>query len=225
MIRLGLAFAALLLAGLLAYQWIGWPPSPAADGSSGAAGSNGAGAQGSPDELLERLEPPEDRDAYASVTERPLFRPQRKPAEAEPEVAEPPPEAQTPADLASLDLSAVVITPAVVSAWVRDNKAQELKRVRLGDELTGWVVKDIQSDRLVVERQGERNELLLRDFSKMPPPAAPPPRVRPNPAAQRMPERPTQRTPPGPRNQKTQGQDQGVAAPEPAEPRPNGPKP
>ena len=53
-----------------------------------------------------------------------------------------------------MDVSAVIITPAVVSAWIRDPKAPDLKRVRLGDDLEGWSVKDIQSDRVVLERQG-----------------------------------------------------------------------
>ena len=169
MIKPVLALTAVLLAGVLAYQWSGWPPPPSAgvDGAMGPDGGNGLDATEDP---LARLAPPEDREAYASVTERPLFRPQRKPAEAEPEAPEPAQGAQPAVDLAGLDLSAVVITPAVVSAWVRDNKGQELKRVRLGDELEGWAVKDILRDRLVLERQGERNELVLRDFTQTPPP-------------------------------------------------------
>lgn len=225
MIRLALALTAALLAGVLAYQWSGWPPPSTSDGADGAVGSDGGSGLDSTEDPLARLAPPEDREAYASVTERPLFRPQRKPPEAEPDAPEPLAEAQPAVDLVGLDLSAVVITPAVVSAWVRDSKAQELKRVRLGDELEGWAVKDILSDRLVLERQGERNELLLRDFTQMPPPAAPPPRARPTPAAQRMPQRPNQRPPQQLQNRQPPGRDQGVPPGEPAEPRPNGPTP
>jgi hypothetical protein len=218
-IRLALALTAMLLAGVLAYQWSGWPPPPPSEGVDGGMGPGGGNGLDSTEDPLARLTPPEDREAYASVTERPLFRPQRKPAEAEPEAPEPAPETQPAVDLAGLDLSAVVITPAVVSAWVRDNKGQELKRVRLGDELEGWAVKDILSDRLVLERQGERNELVLRDFTQTPPPVAPPPRARPTPAAQRMPQRPTQRPPLRPKTIQPPGQDPGLATPEPAEPK------
>jgi hypothetical protein len=216
---------AVLLAGLLTYQWSAWPPPLPSEAADGAMGPEGGGGLGSTEDPLARLAPPEDREAYASVTERPLFRPQRKPAEAEPDAPEAVPETQPGVDLAGLDLSAVVITPAVVSAWVRDNKAQELKRVRLGDELEGWAVKDILSDRLVLERQGERNELLLRDFTQMPPPAAPPPRARPTPAAQRMPQRPTRSPPQQPQDTQPSGQDPEIAPSEPAEPIPNGPNP
>jgi general secretion pathway protein N len=208
-IKLSLALTVALLLGVLAYQWSGWPPT-VAEGVGGAPPAGGVSGADSGDDPLARLEPPEDRDAYASVTERPLFRPQRRPPEEDPEVAEQPPETKAAVDLAGLDLSAVVITPSVVSAWVRDNKAQELKRLRLGDELEGWAVKDIRSDRLVLERQGELNELLLRDFTKLPPPVVPPPRARPTPAAQRMPQRSTRRPPPQTQNPQPPGQDPGV---------------
>jgi general secretion pathway protein N len=224
-IRLALALMALALAGVLAYQWSGWPPPPPTDEAHGAHSPDG-GDQAESLDPLARLGTPEPREAFASVTERPLFRPQRKPPEAEPEETPAPvPEAQPAADLAAFDLSAVVITPGLLSAWVRDTKGQELKRLRLGDELEGWAVREILSDRLVLERQGERNELLLRDFSKSPHPVAPPPRARPTPAAQRMPQRPNQRIrqrAPGPPRP---GQGPGTAPSEPAEPRPNGPNP
>jgi hypothetical protein len=196
-IRLGLSLSALLLAGVLAYQWADWPPPSPSERDVQAASPDGGGVQDPRDDLLKRLEPLEDHDAYASVIERPLFRPERKPPEPESADEEPAPEPTEPEDLAALDLSAVVITPGLMSAWVRDSKAQELKRVRLGDELAGWAVKDILNDRVVLERQGERNELILRDFSKMPPPVALPPKPTRRPAAQRTPQRPQTTQPPG----------------------------
>ncbi|MGE5154145.1 MAG: hypothetical protein ACM3ST_09025 [Bdellovibrio bacteriovorus] len=228
MIKPILAVTAALLTGVLFYQWSGWPPPPLPEGDGGLPPGGVTGVDSGADPLA-RLEPPEDREAYASVTERPLFRPQRRPPEEDPETPEQAPETKPAVDLAGLDLSAVVITPGVVSAWIRDSKAQELKRVRPGDELEGWAVKDILSDRLVLERQGELNELLLRDFTKAPPPVAPPPRARPTPAVQRMPQRPTQRPsqrpPQQPQNRQPPGQHPGVIPDEPAEPRPNGTTP
>lgn len=195
MTRISLTLAAALLVAVLAYQWWAWPP-PTGVEVPIALNPEGGGGGEAMDPLV-RLGTPEPREAYASVTERPLFRPQRKPPEAEPEAPpEVAPEPTPDVDLSAFDLSAVVITPAIVSAWVRDAKAQGLKRLRLGDELEGWAVKDILSDRLVLERQGERNELLLRDFSKPSPPVVPPPRaVRPPPVARHVPQRPTPGTP------------------------------
>ena len=93
-----------------------------------------------------------------------------------------------------MDLSAVVITGGVTSAWVKPPGSGDLIRLRLGDDLEGWSVKEIQPDRLVLERQGERDELPLRDFAAAPPamPPTPPPRARdPTPSARRrVPHRP-----------------------------------
>jgi len=199
MIKLALSLAAVLLAALVAYQWSDWPAQTTGDASARTTGSGGGKIEDPRDDLLQRLEPMEDREAYASVIERPLFRPQRKPPEEEPEEETPAPEVPEARDLAGFDLSAVVITPGVVSAWVRDPNAQELKRLRLGDELAGWSVKDILSDRLVLERQGEHDELILRDFSQMPPPVAQPQRARPTPVAQRTPQRANPRPPQRPK--------------------------
>jgi general secretion pathway protein N len=191
----------LALGGLLFIQWWHWPP------ALDVPRSEPAPAVPQDDEnatdTLTELAPPESREAYASVAERPLFRPARKPPEPLP--AEPPPE-QPSADAESLDgidLSAVVIAPGIALAWIKDPSASELKRLRLGDEHAGWSVKDIRPDRLVLERQGEMNELILRDFSQastassvpvpsaaprsVPRPANPNGMARPNPAARSNP--------------------------------------
>jgi general secretion pathway protein N len=109
---------------------------------------------------------------------------------------------------------------------VKDPSAASLKRLRLGDEHAGWSVKDILPDRLVLERQGETNELLLRDFSKAQPapgtgpaPAAQNPPARPPPAGQAQP--PRRPLPPG---QVPSGKPQ-VVPPRPPTPRPNAPRP
>lgn len=214
MIRLVPPLTVLLLGTVLAYQWSDWPPPLASKDTPGAADPEGGNGQGQGDPLA-GLGPHEPKEAYASVTERPLFRPQRKPPDAV-AGAGPSLDPQAAVDLTGVDLSAVVISPSVVSAWVRDNQAQGLRRVRLGDELEGWAVKDILGDRVVLERQGERNELLLRDFSQVPPPATPPPRARPTPAAQRMPQRLVPRPPL--QRHSPQGQEPGVIVGEPAEP-------
>ena len=190
MIRWGLLLLTLALAGVLIMQWRDWPrplpTTPMASVQPDAASADTGAAAGSP---TARLAPPESKETFASVAERPLFRPQRKPPD--------PPSAESPAEpvaeeagsLEGIDLSAVLISPGVTVAWIKDPNAPDLKRLRLGDEHAGWAVKDILPDRLVMERQGETNELLLRDFSQAqaappaaPAPAAQNPAVRPNPA-------------------------------------------
>ncbi len=187
MIRALLALAA-IVGAVLVLEWMDWPPAPPTAGLELAGETGvGTGIPAQPDPLAQ-LSPPEPRDTYASVTERPLFRPERKPPDPDTEEAEPEPEPEVASNLDGMDVSAVIITPAVVAAWVRDPKAAKLTHLRPGDELEGWSVMEIQSDRVVLERQGERDELLLRDFSKGPaaaPMPPPPVRSRQNAAPQR----------------------------------------
>ncbi len=218
MIRGLLLGVTLALAGLLVWQWLDWPRTLPAVATRGP-GSDGAGSSGDPQTAqVPTLAPTEPKETYASVAERPLFRPQRKP--------EPPPSAEpatetAPEEAGSLegaDLSAVLISPGVTLAWIKDPSAPDLKRLRLGDDHAGWSVKDIRADRVVFERQGETNELILRDFAQpSSPPAAPVP-ARPSPAAQRLP------PPREPQRAQAPGGDQRVAPPQASQPpqlRPN----
>jgi general secretion pathway protein N len=168
--RLTLSVLALLLSGVLASQWWGWSPGggvpgPPSDSTQPAIAGDRAGSA-LPEVTLD-LPPRED---YASVVERPLFLPERRPPEEADEPEAPAPELT---ELDGTDLTAVVITPALVSAWVRGPNDQEVKRLRLGDDFLGWTVKTIEPDQLVLERQGETNRLLLRDYENAPPPIPP----------------------------------------------------
>jgi hypothetical protein len=78
------------------------------------------------------------------------------------------PEPDASVALDSLDLSAVIITPTLVSAWVNDPSQPRLRRLRIGDDLEGWSVQEILPDRVLLERQGEVNALILRDYGNTP---------------------------------------------------------
>jgi len=222
MIQAALALVTLVLAAVLVLQWKDWPRSvPPVQGQAPVAAPSGAEPQPGP---LAGLGPPEGKDTYASVSERPLFRPQRKPEEPLPDepAADLAPEQVTA--LEGIDLSAVLIAPGLASAWIKDPALPNLKRLRLGDDYGGWQVKDIQADRLVLERQGETNQLILRDFSQVAPGATPPaapPQARRGPVPQRRP------TPPQPAQTQTQMQGDGQGSPSPRPPpsRPNVPRP
>jgi len=197
------------LAAALYLQWRDWSPAvvqapvqPAPDAAPAAAGGARAAA--------DLLAPPPPKEDYASVVERPLFLPDRRPPPDEPEdEAEVGPEEES--DLAAYDLTAVLITPTSVSALVRQQGQQRsLPALQIGDTFEGWTVKTIEPDRLVLERQGESNELVLRDYENAPPPI-PPTRLpeparrqtagRPQPPSARAPQhqragqQPTPRTP------------------------------
>ncbi|WP_295390139.1 hypothetical protein [uncultured Thiodictyon sp.] len=174
MIKAALFAVSLALTGVLLMQWRDWPRPLSPVVPPGAA--QGAAAGADPTAGLPTAPAlPESKEAYAGIAERPLFRPQRKPAP--PPSAEPPPATVETGSLDGLDLTAVLISPEVTSAWIKDPSDPALKRLRLGDEQAGWSVKAILADRLVFERQGETHELLLLNFAAgqpAPPGAAPP---------------------------------------------------
>ena len=191
------ALFALALLVILTLQWITWSPGlpliSAANPSVGAAQSD----EGASPDPLSQLKAPEERESFASVIERPLFRPDRKP---EPPIADekgPQGDPEAAAALETMDLTAVLISPTATTAWVKDPKQPKLRRLRIGDDFDGWAVREIRDDRVVLERQGDKDELLLRDFSKTPPPAATPRSVprRPHPTPKPVP------PPPAPPNE------------------------
>lgn len=189
----------LALLGVLTWQWTTWTPE-IADSDGAPGGAVAPGAPGEDDNPLARLRPLADREEYQVVVDRPLFSPTRRPLEDEPEQAEP--EVVTDQSLDRIDLNAVLITPNETLAWVMDASSREVRRVRLGDELEGWAVRDILSDRLVLERQGQTNTLVLRDYARQPPPP-----VRPRPSSVRPPQRnqpPPQRPAPAAGNPQAQ---------------------
>ena len=176
MIKLLLVALALGLGGLLYWQWSDWPPPP--PGPVAGPLPPDAPVTTSPDPLA-GLAPAQDREEYAAIKDRPLFRPDRRPQAQEPtDVVEAPSEVET--DLAGFDLTGVIISPAMTTAWVKDPTQQTPVRVRPGESLAGWTIKDILGDRLLVERQGQSDTLYLRDFKApvgpgmTPPPITPP---------------------------------------------------
>jgi hypothetical protein len=179
---------ALLLLGVLLLQWRSWSPAPPSAADAQTKSAAAAAPASSPSEAL--LEPSPAKEQYASVAERPLFLPDRRPPPDEPELGEElEPDALT--ELDGMDLTAIVISPSTVSAWVRRQTSREAVRLRLGDAFEGWTVQTIEPDRVVFERQGETDELILRDYANAPPPPRPPP-----PAARRQPRPQPGREPP-----------------------------
>jgi general secretion pathway protein N len=171
-----LAVMVLLLGGVLALQWYDWQssarlPTPPAEPESTAAPVD-SGPQG--ERSAADAQPP-PRDEYAEVVERPLFLPDRRPPPEE-EVEEPEPEAVETAELDGVDLTAVIITPDEVSAWLRAPGESKLQKRLLGEDFLGWTVKVIEPALIVFERQGETDEIHLRDYAKAPP-AIPPTRL------------------------------------------------
>jgi general secretion pathway protein N len=166
---------AAVLAAVVGLEWLDWPPAlPQRGGAEPPPASSATPAGTKTAKSRDQITPLEDKDQYAVIMERPLFLPDRRPSPKEPEEAgEKKPEIDP--DLSKVSLTAVLITPKETSAWVKDPKEKELVRLRLGDELHGWRVKEILGDRLVLVRQGDTNTLVLRDYKNRPQPAGTPP--------------------------------------------------
>lgn len=182
MIKWALMLVALGLGGLLYLEWSDWPPPPVVHRDPAVPGETPAATEPDP---LAGLTPMDDIDEYAAIRDRPLFRPDRKPRVDEPEdeVAEAPPEELPKLD--GMDLAGVMLSPGASMAWVKDPSQPAPVRVRLGEVLAGWTVKDIKADRLVLERQGATDTLPLRTFNA--PWSSPPPPGLPRPATKQAP--------------------------------------
>lgn len=174
-----------LLGAILIAQWWWWPPGMPLDDDGDQALPLVSAQPPDVNALLDLL-PDEPKETYTTIQERPIFRPDRRPEADLPEEGEEvlPAGPDTLADLAILELSAVIIAPTLTSALLRDPRQPDLRRIREGDLLEGWTVARILPDRVQLERQGEQHILLLRDYSKtlLSPPVAPPvPRRPPRP--------------------------------------------
>lgn len=203
-----LALIAAVLGAILLLQWKDWPPAPRSkpDGESSVNGTTSNPSEPNP---LSRLVPLESKDAYASVNERTLFRPQRRPPEPSPESESPMP-LDVAGSLAGVDLNAIVIAPGLAQAWVSD--ASGLRRLRPGDPYEGWTVKDIRPDSLVLERQGIANTIVLQDFSKAAA-TSPPGRKPPDPLPSKRSE--AKRVPQSPASGQASRKDGRAATPRP----------
>jgi hypothetical protein len=160
-----------LAAGILILflQWKDWPPDFTEMNVDGTGPTDLVDGDAPTLDALDALESETSKEAYATVVERPLFRPDRQPPPPEEEAvqASGAPELETSLD--GMDLSAVIITPGLVSAWVKDPGSPKLRRLRIGDDFEGWSVNGILPDRVLLERQGVENALILRNYGQLAP--------------------------------------------------------
>lgn len=179
-----LALAA--LSGLLYTQWQHWPPpapkAPQTTGQPGQAPANRSEAPGAGS----LFGPDEEKSAFASVGERPLFLPDRRPPKEEPSPVDGTPTSDEESDPTGWQVTSIFITPEMTRAYLRAAGEDKSVDVEVNAQVDGWTVKSIEKDRVVVERQGKTNTLVLFDYETPDPNARPP-----TPAARRpQPSRP-----------------------------------
>lgn len=154
MLKLMLAVSGLLL-GILMLEWlvIGSDEAPSAI----VAESNES--KSFDVDLPEIKSSGKTQEMYADMVERPLFIDGRRPVEESEETSASVEESK----IEDLTLMGVYIRDELSTAMfdVQDDKKQYVKK-QLGDEISGWLIQEIHADRVVLERDGAMETLLLR---------------------------------------------------------------
>ncbi len=91
---------------------------------------------------------------FGETLDRPLFSKIRRPPPPEPDAPAPEPEK---AQKVKVRLAGVVISPRERVALVQEPRAREITRLRVGQEIEGWVLEEILADRIIL-RFGELRE-------------------------------------------------------------------
>lgn len=155
-INLVLILAWLLLAGWIAYQLLNPPrvqsvlPDP--------------GGNTSLDIEVEPFQPPQvvALDQYSETVERPLFYPNRRPEEPEPQVVVQQPVEDEP-DV-ELTLIGVMLTDNATAALIRQEDTHQVARLNVGEAVADWELEQV-APQSVTLRKGDatRNLTLLRN--------------------------------------------------------------
>ncbi|WP_428355568.1 hypothetical protein [Methyloprofundus sp.] len=103
---------------------------------------------------------------YNEMLERPLFFSERKPIEVEdPENPETAAVEVMPAEEISMALIGILNTPVGAYALFHNPKAKpdepKFKRLKQGEDINGWTVKEIKHDRVVIIADNNSDEILL----------------------------------------------------------------
>jgi hypothetical protein len=121
-------------------------------------------------------------DAYAEVSQRPLFSPTRQPA---------PPQAtpDTAGNVNGFFVTAIVLDGNQRVATIQHGRPPALARVVEGQTVEGWIVQSIQAEGVVLQRGGMAQELKLKDRPpSQRPQALPEPQGQPQPVPQPQPQ-------------------------------------
>ena len=160
-----LVISALLLGGVITIQVV-WQSEPTHTENNDSVVVNTPQSATPPTFAVPPLE------ELADFRDRPLFAAGRTFARHVEVVDAPPPEPETEPDteveqIVALDsdryvLSAVVLDSGDQLALVWDGRTDTMRAVRVDDDIDGWVIAGIESQRIVLEHGAEETELRLR---------------------------------------------------------------
>ncbi|WP_456376816.1 hypothetical protein [Thiolapillus sp.] len=154
-----------LLLGILAWRWY-FPPQAPVIAVNTVQGQGGDEIKTLLDSM-DRVSGFPAKEAYQLVSDRPLFFSKRRPPP--PYVPTPPgkkPPIKPPRKIGKprMQLSAIIVVGEQKYALVKGGRQKGSRRVRVGEEVDGWKVTRIETDRLVLSNGGETEELLLRNY-------------------------------------------------------------
>ena len=160
-----LVLICLVLAVVIAWQWRTWQI-PRGDLSTDSAEVAEEPSAPQPMNTRLSLKPPISKDDYTSVIDRPIFLSSRRPPVEEVPVESVELEVPDPETLLeNIDLNAIIITPSGATAWVTTPTKLKPQKVQIGDDLEGWIVKNISNDEIEIEGHSVSDRLMLRNFS------------------------------------------------------------
>ena len=103
-------------------------------------------------------------DEYGEIVERPLFFSERRPIVPSDDAEEASAEQKVFEEI-TLNLIGIINTPDSAYALFQDPKAKpdenKFKRFKLGDDIDGWTLKEIKSDRVVISSETDSRDILL----------------------------------------------------------------
>ena len=146
-----------ILCGVTAYELVR-PYRPAYPASSPAQDKGAvAAAMGTADEAVPPME------AFSEITERPLFREDRRPfvpPPAPPQEPEMPPPAE-PDITTQIALRATIIIGDKRIALIQVHGNDEQQKIRQGEAFNGWTLADVQSDSISMKKGDEVRRIEL----------------------------------------------------------------
>ncbi len=95
---------------------------------------------------------------FSETLDRPLFSKIRRPPAPEPDAPAPEPEKK---QKVKVRLAGIIISPRERVALVQEPRAREITRLRVGQEIEGWVLEAILADRIVLRFGEEREEVKI----------------------------------------------------------------
>jgi hypothetical protein len=150
----------LTLGGLCWFAWVEWNEQPRVAGPGASGVAPGLAVEPYQPPVADPVAPLAD---LSETLQRPLFTPERRPAQDEPApvVA---PATDLPRTPPSFELTAVVLANGERVALLKALGAGQLHRLRQGESVDGWTLTEVRPDGVVLERGGQRESIELRTF-------------------------------------------------------------